>query len=158
MSLDVAALWEAEHPGLLRFLRYKLGPDGESAEDLASEIFLRAIANLDTYQVRASTPPRNWLYRIASNLLTDHWRAMQHRRHLGLTDAMSCSIRFEDVDARLDMQAHLDALPERQQRVIVGRFYEGRVQSEYDGMTVEAVKKLTARAFVNLRRRMECAA
>lgn len=159
MSLDVAALWEAEHPGLLRFLRYKLGADRGHAEDLASEIFLRAIAKQDAYQVRDGTHPRNWLYRIASNLLKDHWRAMQYRRHTELTGAMSCSIRFEDVDARLDMQATLGTLTAQQRAVIVGRFYEGYQERELTKIgSLASVQQLRKRAICNLRKRLERAA
>src|SRR5262245_29716491 len=55
------------------------------AEDLAQEVFLRAIAALGSLR-DPHVPYRAYLLRIARNLAIDHWRAHQRRHHLAASD------------------------------------------------------------------------
>jgi len=64
------AAWEAERGALLGFLRRQVR-DRETAEDLLQETFVRAIRS-GRIEERASL--RSYLFTIAQNLLTDHWR------------------------------------------------------------------------------------
>jgi RNA polymerase sigma-70 factor (ECF subfamily) len=52
---------------------YQLTRDRESAEDLAQETFLRALAGLATF--RAGSNFQAWLFRIAHNNFVNQWRA-----------------------------------------------------------------------------------
>ncbi len=55
---------------IFRFLVWKSG-DVELAEDLTSEAFIRAWRSRDKYRGGSL---QAWLYAIARNALTDHWR------------------------------------------------------------------------------------
>ena len=56
---------DAYYPALFRYIAYKVG-DRETAEDLTSETFLRAIIAIDGFRGDASI--KTWLLRIARNL------------------------------------------------------------------------------------------
>ena len=70
------ALFAAEWPGVLRYLRRAVRDEG-LAEDLAQETFIRASQGLAGF--RGESLPRVWLRRIATNVLRDHWRGRAAR-------------------------------------------------------------------------------
>jgi RNA polymerase sigma-70 factor (ECF subfamily) len=64
----------------------------EEAEDLTSEIFLKAVQGVD-YR-RNSREIQNWLYRVARTTLADHWRH-RYRQH---TFSLEQYLREEDEE------------------------------------------------------------
>jgi RNA polymerase sigma-70 factor (ECF subfamily) len=70
------ALVERYHQGLIQHL-YNLLHDGDLAEDVAQEAFIRAYTKLDQYDERYAFS--TWLYKIADNLAFRHLKqAKQH--------------------------------------------------------------------------------
>lgn len=59
-------------PGIYRFFYLKLF-DKQLSEDLASEVFIRVYKNLRKTNLNNKTF-QAWIYKIASNLLIDHYR------------------------------------------------------------------------------------
>jgi RNA polymerase sigma-70 factor, ECF subfamily len=100
----------------------------EEAEDLTSEIFLKAVQGVD-YR-RNSREIQNWLYRVARTTLADHWRH-RYRQH---TFSLEQYLREEDeepVDDELatgrsenadDVERLLEALPDHYREVLTCRF------------------------------------
>jgi len=134
-----------------------------TAEDLTSEVFHRALANLATYQWRGA-PFAAWLFRIASNALAD-----QHKRD---SREQSSSYNAQNPDEHpdlsppdletIDYHARLfrlvDHLPAVQRQVIRERFVEQRSIREIAGRlnkTEGAIKQLQFRALQTLRALME---
>jgi RNA polymerase sigma-70 factor (ECF subfamily) len=76
-TADVAELYTRYHDSLVRLLWRRTG-DRDRAEDLAQEVFVRAL----------ETPPANpkpWLFAVALNLVRDDGRrAVQQGRKLAL--------------------------------------------------------------------------
>jgi RNA polymerase sigma-70 factor (ECF subfamily) len=70
-----AALWQANHPPLLRYLRVLAG---EVAEDVASETWLQVVGGLRRFR-GDEAGFRAWIFTIARNKLTD-WRRYENRR------------------------------------------------------------------------------
>lgn len=73
--------WYHEHrPAVYRFVRFRVATR-EVAEDVTSEVFMKALRALHRYDSgRAS--PRTWLLRIARNAITDHLRSLKRRGSL----------------------------------------------------------------------------
>ncbi len=46
----------------------------DTAQDITSEVFFRALQNLGQYRSRNNVPFSSWLYRIAINQINDHFR------------------------------------------------------------------------------------
>lgn len=70
-------MWRTHHAKILLYIRRRVN-DPHLAEDLAAETFTRALAA----QARGHAAPRKpirWLYRIAHNLVVDHYRARERR-------------------------------------------------------------------------------
>jgi RNA polymerase sigma-70 factor (ECF subfamily) len=126
----------------------------EEAEDLTSEVFHRALKNLNRYEYRG-VPFSAWLFRIADNAIAQ--RGRDAAREAGkpidqepVTDA--------DAERRAVLFQLVDMLPEDQQRVIALRYAEQRNLREIaDEMqrSEAAVKQLHYRALQNLRQHME---
>lgn len=162
-DIDVGALYEAEYTAVCRYFQRRLGDvDWGVADDLASEVFLRAWAKREQYRPIGSIPPRVWLYRIARNLLIDELR--RPRRTVSLDARVAagheptCSVRFEDVEQSAEIQAAMTTLTEMQRAVIVGRFFERQKTRELTHIaSYDGVKKLQTRALVNLRRALGAA-
>ena len=68
----LAALFDSCYPRIARYAYARTG-DRTEAEDIASEVFLRALESLDSYQERG-LPLEAWLFRIAHNLVVDRLR------------------------------------------------------------------------------------
>jgi RNA polymerase sigma factor (sigma-70 family) len=65
----------------------------EVAEDLAGEVFFKALKSLKKYKKRKNLPFSAWLFRIAKNILIDHYR-----KHVAL-DEIPETIPDESSDA-----------------------------------------------------------
>jgi RNA polymerase sigma-70 factor (ECF subfamily) len=132
--------------------------DRSAAEDLTSEVFHKALANLKRYESRG-TPFSAWLVRIAANAVTDHSKR-QAREVLG-SDQEPAPIAQPDL-ASVEDQARLfrlvQMLPADQRRVVVDRFVEQRSIREIAqqlGRSEGAIKQLQFRALQSLRTQME---
>jgi RNA polymerase sigma-70 factor, ECF subfamily len=129
------------------------------AEDVTSEVFQQALANLKRFEWRG-IPFTAWLYRIAANLISDRW---QHsRREVSDESAVETSAvnaaEIEEVERRATLFRLVETLPSEQRRVIVLRFAEQKSIKEVAreiSKSEGAVKQLQFRALSTLRARME---
>ena len=143
--------------------------DRAAAEDLTSEVFRKALANIQRFKWTGA-PFGAWLLRIASNLIAD--RAKQHAREergkpslpVGLPPrettlpAESQQVQLEGAERSAWVVRMVDELPEDQRRVVRMRFAEERSITEIAlelGRSEGAVKQLQFRAFQNLRAKLE---
>lgn len=73
--------WFREHrTAVFRYVRFRVATR-ETAEDVTSEVFMKALRSFDRYDPERASP-RTWLLRIARNAITDHLRALQRRGSL----------------------------------------------------------------------------
>ena len=148
---------------LFRYLYLRLG-EREPAEDLMAEVFVRLIRMLPRYRINSARPVAAfsaWLYRIAGNLLTDHYRRQRFRRHADLADQSHLAVdgpsphqQAETGEAATDVWAAVGQLGAEQQTVILHRFAEHCSLAEAAGLmgkSLGAVKALQHRALTNLR-------
>ena len=61
------------YPAIFRYFRYR-GADVDTANDLASATFERALKNLNRFDPRRAQI-QTWLFAIARNLSISHWKA-----------------------------------------------------------------------------------
>jgi len=136
--------------------------DRATAEDLTSEVFHKALANLCTYECR-DTPFSAWLFRIAANAIADQFKRANRERYR--TDDMPdplvqegiSSTEMELVERHALLFRLVEKLPEIQRCVIRKRFFEERCIKEIAqllGKTEGAVKQLQFRALQTLREQM----
>jgi RNA polymerase sigma-70 factor (ECF subfamily) len=130
----------------------------DTAEDLTSEVFHKALANLGKYEWRGD-PFAAWLFRIAANAVAD--QAKRAAREVSSSEEPAdpvAAAELEGVEHRARLFRLVDQLPEDQRRVIFERFVEQRSIREIAeqlGRTEGAVKQLQFRALQHLRAQME---
>ena len=133
-----------------------------TAEDVTSEVFHKALANLSGYEWRG-TPFGAWLFRIATNAIADHYKAVNRERPSedeGLDPAGNTNLSAKEMQSieRQTLFARLvEALPEIQRQVVCERFVEERSIKEIAerlGKNEGAVKQLHFRALQTLREKM----
>jgi RNA polymerase sigma-70 factor (ECF subfamily) len=156
------ALYELHFERVYYFLARRVH-DRATAEDLTSEVFHKALANLATYQWRGA-PFAAWLFRIASNALADQYKRAS-REQSSSEDEQNPDehpdLSPPDLDT-IDYHARLfrlvDHLPAVQCQVIRERFVEQRSIREIAdrlNKTEGAIKQLQFRALQTLRAQME---
>jgi RNA polymerase sigma-70 factor (ECF subfamily) len=131
--------------------------DHHAAEDAAQQTFVKAYQALPAYQLRAETPFRAWLLRIARNEGLGHMRklgriAPEEPQQLDLRRDRACTDM--PVDRLLwlsdaDLMAFVQRLPEAQRQVLTLRFMMGLKTDELAQVldrTPQAVRKLEHRA------------
>ena len=132
--------------------------DRASAEDLTSEVFYKALANLKSYEWRG-VPFVAWLLRIAANAVID--RSQRASRERPIADdppdpGFKPDMRVIEHRARLFRL--VKQLPETQRRVVQERFVDQRSIREIAerlGKSEGAIKQLQLRALVRLRAQLE---
>jgi RNA polymerase sigma factor (sigma-70 family) len=136
-----------------RFLYSRVG-NREDAEDLTSEVFLKAARLLDNQRPEASVA--QWLFTVARTVLADHWRryyrsgastTLDENRVAEVPDRVDTPGTSE-ASARLVTQV-LDGLPERYRKVLELRFLRGYTIQETAtelGITPENAKVIQHRA------------
>lgn len=133
--------------------------DRAEVEDLTSEVFRKALANLPRFRWTGA-PFAAWLLRIASNLIADRAKRLAKEGSVPLDDNLASPARerlqsdLEGAERQARMFRMVGELAEDQQRVLVMRFAEEKSISEIAselGRSEGAVKQLQFRALENLR-------
>jgi RNA polymerase sigma-70 factor, ECF subfamily len=135
-------------------------PDRDAAQDLTSDVFHKALANIHSFEWRG-VPFAGWLLRIAANMIVDRSkRGAKEVTGQELPDLpdLGSKPKLEESDQCARLFLLVDQLPQDQRRVIGMRFAEEKSIREIAqalGRTEGAVKQLQFRALQNLRARME---
>lgn len=129
--------------------------DRTLAEDLTADTFTKAWSRLDSFDFRQDRP---WLYKIAKNTLTDHWR----KKHPVVSEVETEVVSgAEAVETQLDRQTQAEivhlavaTLPEEMQSVVTMRFmlgYSAKKTSESLGISEVNVRVIQYRALKKLK-------
>ena len=137
-----SSLYDCYLERIYRYVHFRVG-DGEIAEDITSQVFLKSWEKLASFQI-GPTPFIAWLYRIAHNAVIDYYRT--RKVSVSLDDATSPEIsHLDEVDERLDRQFDSEQLNQamaqltgEQQQVLILKFVEGY-------STLQIAKKLGKR-------------
>jgi RNA polymerase sigma-70 factor (ECF subfamily) len=150
----LATICEKLYPRIYRYLSYKV-VDVRDAEDLAGEVFVRMLEAIpgQTGNLEA------WLFRIAGNVLTDHYRRQAVRSDtVGLPEEIAGG---EDPAAATErklsgerLKRGMKVLTEEQKEVVILRLimgYEHGEVAEMMGRSAGAIRALQFRALFALK-------
>jgi len=154
-TLEIGTIWAEVGAEVERFVRRRIS-DPHHADDVVAEVMLRIHQNLGSLDDRERLTA--WVYRIARNAITDHYRRSARRRDVVAAEPQS----GEDLgaDAWLDDQAAtlselascirplVDALPGDYRRALVLTDLEGRSQvdaARLEGISVSGMKSRVQR-------------
>ena len=153
----VSQLYRQYAPKIYGYIASRVG-DSAVADDLTSEVFLRALEGLPQFEYRGISISA-WLYRIAHDRMADHFRRQARRPTIPLQSEL---LPVQDgidqeVDDRLrteQLGKAIERLTAEQHQVILLRFIAGLKLKEIGyvmGKSIDAVKMLQLRALARLR-------
>ena len=126
-----ASLYEMHYDRIYRYVAFKCGGAGD-AEDLTGEVFLKMLESIHQFEFRGF-PFTSWLYRIAHNVVMDHFRRRGRRPTVPLDDAERVA---DAAHSEMEWRAHvswtmnevvnaMDDLTDLQREVVSLRFAGG---------------------------------
>jgi RNA polymerase sigma-70 factor (ECF subfamily) len=120
-------LYEENLGVVYRFIYSKVG-NREEAEDLTSQVFLKAVRGLD--RERGGQSIQSWLYQVARTTIADYWRAFYKVRATSLEGMLEQGWE-EPAEERVELASYrpeervrrlLDLLPPHYREVLTCRF------------------------------------
>ncbi len=109
-----------------RYIFFRVGRQKELAEDLTSEIFLKAMEKFEDFD--QSRPFAVWIYRVAHNHLVDYYKKARYEMMdiEEVANEIKTNANFaHDVEAKLNLDKVrnvLDKLPQMQKDVIMMKY------------------------------------
>jgi RNA polymerase sigma-70 factor (ECF subfamily) len=155
-------LYDAYMERIYRFVYFRV-EDQQTAEDLTSQVFLRAWNNLDRFRL-GRTPYLAWLYTIAHNAVIDHYRTRKVTTALEdvrLSQPDYAEVVENDIDFAVEMnsiKSAMQTLTDDQQQVLTLKFIEGMSNDEiarHLGKREGAVRALQMRGLRALAKQLE---
>lgn len=97
------------------------------AEDISSNVFIKAIEKIKSFDSRKSSSIRPWLYTIAHNQIIDYFRNEKKQGNVvwdnGIKDALAN--KTENIEQRISISKTLQLLQPIQQQVLSLKYFEG---------------------------------
>jgi RNA polymerase sigma-70 factor (ECF subfamily) len=157
----IGELYDSYAPRIYAYVYRRVG-DAQLAEDLTGDVFVRMIKAIQAERAWHSSF-QAWLYRIAHNLVVDHYRRGAPATETALDERLVAARDdpFAAVSEQLSQEelgAAIRRLTPDQQQVLALRFGEGmtaRQAAEVVDKSVGAVEALQHRALAALRRILE---
>jgi RNA polymerase sigma-70 factor (ECF subfamily) len=123
-------IYEKYYKPIFLFVLHRVG-DKELTADITSQVFLKALVNLEKYKFRG-LPFSSWLYRIASNECNNHFRQTKRARTVVLEEYHAEHL-YEEMfgeefreELRQRLPLILEKLKPDELQLIELRFLEGR--------------------------------
>jgi RNA polymerase sigma-70 factor (ECF subfamily) len=149
------AAYNAHAKSIYKFLFWRT-KDAQLSEDLTSSTFEKAWVSRDKFHGGSA---QAWLYRIARNVLVDHWRRKQsvyiEDTDTLVEEAVPTTAELLDREQQLgELQKALGRLPDEMRQVVTKRFIEGlscKQAAESLGLSESNVRVIQYRALKKLR-------
>ncbi len=163
-SADFAAHYDTHARKVYAFIYHRV-QHRETAEDLLSQTFLKALERFDTFDAGKGAFSA-WIHRIARNAIIDHWRAAKPTSDIeDVWDALRSGEdvnRDAEVRERLaEVESHLKDLSPAQRDIVVMRLWDQLSYAEIAeivGSSEDACKMSFSRSLAKLRKAMPLAA
>jgi RNA polymerase sigma-70 factor, ECF subfamily len=151
-----AALYDAYVEKIGAFIYYRT-LHRETAEDLTSDVFLKAFEKIGTFSPDKGSFS-SWIYRIARNAVIDHYRTTKNETDVDSVPGLSSRTDIErDASVResfAKIEAHLANVKPQQREILVMRLWDGLSHAEIaeiTGLTEDNCKMIFSRAIRRLR-------
>lgn len=153
----LTSLYEEYYDRIARYAYVRIG-DKSDAEDLAGEVFLRALESLKSYKERG-VPMQAWLFRIAHNLVIDYFKKTAKRKMVALETVQIESGTDPAVIAEKNIEIErvttaMEQLTQEQREVLSLRFFGGLTSKEAGDILKKsdgAVREMQSAAIRRLR-------
>jgi RNA polymerase sigma-70 factor (ECF subfamily) len=157
-------LYRRNYDGIFRYCVHRLF-ERHAAEDVTSEVFLKAARHVHRFSGCDESQFRNWLFRIATNEVNNHLRKMNRRQRLLQRigqgpDPSEVDYEHPDADQIGRLKDAVLRLRPRYQAIITLRFFENLKPTEIAevlGCSAATARSRVARAIAQLRRKLKAA-
>jgi len=154
----LAGLYEEYYDKIARYAYVRIGNRTE-AEDIAGEVFLKALESLESYKERG-IPMQAWLFKIAHNLVVDHLRKTTKHKTVPIdtvqVEANTNSVALAEKNIEFErVNKAMEQLTQEQREVLGLRFFSGLTSKEAGSILNKsdgAVREMQRAAVEKLRR------
>ena len=154
----LASLYEEYYDKIARYIFVRLGNQAE-AEDLSSEVFLKALRSLDSYKEQGIAM-RAWLFKIAHNLVIDHFRKAAKHKMVPIDTVQIAAEEdpLQTAETNIEIEEvtrAMEQLTREQREVLELRFFGGLTSKETGGILKKsdgAVREMQHAAIEKLRK------
>ena len=156
-EIKLAGLYDEYNDKIARYAYTRIG-DRADAEDIAGEVFLRALKSIKSYKERG-VPMHAWLFKIAHNLVIDHLRKTAKRKTVSIdtvqieTDADPATITDTNIEFE-KVTVAMRQLTQEQREILKLRFFGGLPSKEVGNILNKsdgAVREMQRSAIERLR-------
>ena len=151
---SVESVWSELHSDLWRFIRRRV-PDDHLADDLLQETFVRVHQNIDG--LKGADRLRGWVYRIARNVIVDHFRNERN----GTVPLGDSAAPVDEIDGELNsrgaawLRQMVSSLPETYRDAVELSEIQGLSHQDVAdrlGLSLSAAKSRVRRGRAELRK------
>ena len=154
----LASLYNEYYDKIAHYVYVHIGNKTE-AEDIAGEVFLKALKSLESYKERG-IPMQAWLFRIAHNLVVDHLRKGAKRKTVSIDtiEIVSDIDPVTAVEKNMELERLTKAMEQltREQREVLRLRFFGELTSKETGSILKksdsAVREMQRTAIEKLRK------
>lgn len=148
--------YKANVDRIYRYVFFRVGRNVSVAEDLVSEIFIKALKNFHKFDPNISQSA--WIYRIAHNHLANHFR--DQKKDVDLEDVQFVLAgedgrkTFEAREEEMKLYEALDELSPEDRKLVTMKYLEGYSYKEMEQVIekrTDALKVATHRAMKKLK-------
>jgi RNA polymerase sigma-70 factor, ECF subfamily len=129
-------LYDLYFSKIFRYISWRVG-NRNDAEDLVSDIFIKALDKINTFKWRSGATFSSWIFRIAHNALIDYYRSSSNKTFVNIDDMPEIEANEILPDEKYDRKLLfnkfyniIQELPERQAEIITMRFFSGMQNKE----------------------------
>jgi RNA polymerase sigma-70 factor (ECF subfamily) len=123
---ELAGLYTEYYDKIAHYASCHIGSKTD-AEDIAGEVFLKALESLGSYEKRG-IPMQAWLFKIAHNLVVDYLRKMSRRKTVDIENIKIASDESPETTAEVNIEIErvkkaMEQLTREQREVLSLRFF-----------------------------------
>lgn len=149
--------YEEYMPAVFGYVYNRAGFNRELAEDIVSEVFLKALEKFELYSEEKGTF-KSWIFRVTKNHMIDHFKAKKNKPKADLDKLSNVLPDKSDVEKdtgrELEKEKLLDAmadLPEKKQELISLRYFSGYSYKEMADILDSDEAKIRVQVFRTLK-------
>lgn len=146
------------------YVYLRINRNKELAEDIVSEIFLKAVENFDKFDEKKGSF-KSWIFQITKNYLIDYFRISKHKETTSLDklenvlkeESNTQKLAQNEIEKEIIKQA-IDTLPAHKKALVILRYFSGYSYEEIAEITDENENKIrvsTHRVLQELKRKLE---
>lgn len=144
---------------IYNYFWYRLNFDRDTAEDLTSEVFIKAFSHFDTFEQDGSF--QAWIYTIARNHLINYWQRSGREVALDNADGLPAADTIEEkISASLEVKrvmAVISQMDQYDREVLLLKYVDGLSSKEIArtlGKNDGAIRTQLSRAVAQLKEKI----